>query len=108
MSDERAKRVAKNEAVFREINERIGELTDAQREEWLEALCECADASCVATISITLPEYEAVRTRGDRFALVAGHELPEFEHVVERNERFFVVEKIGTGADVARDLDPRA
>ena len=100
-------RAAKNEATFREVNERIAATTVEQQEEWTDVLCECHDPSCARTIPLTLSEYEAVRARGERFALVWGHEDAAVEHVIERNERFLVVEKFGTGRDVARDFDPR-
>ena len=104
----REERAAKNEAVFREVNERIKEITVAQRSEWSAVLCECSDASCTATIEISLSEYEATRAHGDRFALVAGHEDPAVEHIVERTDRFLVVEKTAAGGEVARELDPRS
>ncbi len=107
MDDVRAQRAAKNEALFREVNENIKDLTEAQAAESAAVLCECSDAACTETIDITLAEYETVRRRGERFALIAGHEDPAIERVIDRNERFLLVEKIGPGAEVARDLDPR-
>ncbi len=103
-----AQRAAKNEALFREVNERIAEVTAGQDEEVADALCECSDASCAEMIQISLAEYQALRARGERLALIAGHEDPAVERVVERNDRFIVVEKTGEGAEIARELDPRA
>jgi heterodisulfide reductase subunit C len=108
MNDVQAKRAAKNEALFREVNENIKDLTEAQAAEWTAVLCECSDARCTRTIEITLTEYERVRSRGDRFATVAGHEDTSIERVVDRTDRYLVVEKTGPGAEVARDLDPRS
>ena len=99
---------ARNEALFREINERISEITDSQRERTAEIFCECSVTSCNELIQVSLAEYEAVRARGNRFAVIAGHEEPAVERVVERNERFALVEKIGRGADVAEELNPRS
>jgi hypothetical protein len=59
-------------------------------------------------MDITLAEYETVRARGERFAMIGAHEDPAIDRVVDRNERFVVAEKIGPGADIARDLDPRS
>ncbi|MBW3593133.1 MAG: hypothetical protein KY396_05525 [Actinobacteria bacterium] len=103
----REERAARNEAVFREVNERIKELTRAQRSERSEVLCECSDSSCVATIDVSMDEYEATRAHGARFAVVAGHEDAAVERIVERTDRFFVVEKADAAGEVARDLDPR-
>ncbi|MBW3592111.1 MAG: hypothetical protein KY396_00270 [Actinobacteria bacterium] len=104
----RAERAAANEAVFREVNERIKQITLAQESPRASALCECSDASCTATIDITLDEYDDTRRHATRFVLVAGHEDPTIERVVDRNDRYLVVEKTGGGADIARALDPRS
>ena len=71
------------------------------------ALCECANATRTSTLQITLTEYATVRARGNRFAVIPGHEDPALERIVEHNERFLVVEKTGDAAEVAQDLDPR-
>ena len=106
--ESRAERAAKNESLFRDVNERILEATERFEAPTMSAVCECSDALCTEMISITLAEYAAVRARSDRFALVEGHEDPAVERVVERNGRFVVAEKVGDGADVARRLDPRS
>ena len=104
----RAERAAKNEALFREVKERVKDVAAAHETEWTAMLCECSDPVCMEKIDVTLDEYEAVRARGDRFVLRAGHQDPSIERVVDANDRFLVVEKLGEGADVARDLDPRS
>ncbi len=106
--ESRAERAAKNEALFREVNERTSEVVQGYGGGMVVAFCECSAPECTETVELTLEEYEAVRARGDRFALRASHEDLEIERVVERNERFIVIEKLGEGADLARGLDPRA
>lgn len=103
-----AERAARNEALFRETNERIAEVTDSLASETMNALCECSAPSCVATFELTKERYEAIRAHGDRFALVPGHDEPAVERVVEEHAGYVVVEKLGEGAAVARGLDPRA
>jgi hypothetical protein len=103
----RAERAANNEALFREVNERVADVAEGFESVEFEVFCECSHAGCTAMLSITMTEYEAVRARGVRFAMIAGHDDPTIEQVVEQNDRFIVVEKIGEGAEVARDLDPR-
>ena len=104
----REERAAANEAVFREVNERIKDIALAQESRRFSALCECSDPSCTATVEIDLDEYEAVRRHGARFALVAGHDDPTIERIVDRADRFAVVEKAGAGADIVRERDPRS
>ncbi len=103
----RVERAAENEALFREVNERITETTPGWAGDIMSAFCECSAADCFETIDVSRQEYEAVRAKGARFLLLEGHEDPAIERVVERNDRFFVVDKIGEAAEIARDLDPR-
>jgi hypothetical protein len=102
-------RAAQNQSLFREINERINGLNESfsmllPRGEWV---CECADTACVERIEMTGAEYEAIRQGPNRFPVIPGHELAEVERVVEASGCYLVVEKIGAGAAVARDHDPR-
>ena len=105
----RAERAAQNEVLFREVNERVVEVAEQFDEAALfEAFCECSDPACARSLQISPAEYAAVRAHGDRFALIDGHDDPSIERVVTENERFVVVEKLGEGAEIARELDPRA
>jgi hypothetical protein len=108
MGDESIRRLAENEVLFRVINENIEVL--AQRlggpALW-EFVCECSRRDCADLIRLTVEEYEAVRSVGDRFALVPGHEVDEIERVVERADGYLIVEKIGQGREIARGHDPR-
>lgn len=95
----RTARQARNEALHREVNERLAEL-DKQTDSWagddelFDFLCECAAGNgCDARVRMKLSEYEHVRQQDDRFALVPGHQDSEIERVVDANERFVVVDK---------------
>ena len=80
MSDpgERFRRQARNEAIFREVNERIAQLGQSAQA-WspdgvVEFLCECGvDGGCGERIRMPLEVYEAVRGQDDRFAVRPGH-----------------------------------
>jgi hypothetical protein len=104
----REERVARNESLFREANERIKEAQEEVPTE-SEYLCECGDPECTEPISLTLREYEEVRREPTHFAILPGHEDPEIEQVVAWNERFVVVEKTDPkAARIATREDPRA
>ena len=113
--DERARRIGLNEAVFREINERIEELAAGFKVgEGLDLICECGDASCVSRIKMGNKEYEALRSdatiRSDAttFAVVSGHEIPDVEEIVERHKTYDVVRKTGSDPQkMAEATDPR-
>lgn len=110
MSDHEARtvRAAENQSLFRTVNERVDELNRAALfSEVAEWVCECADTSCTERISMTIDEYEAIRSSGNAFAVRPGHELAEVEEVASRTERYLVVSKRSPGANTARALDPR-
>ena len=107
-SEELEVRAAKNQALFRDINERLLELA-ADADEQGAWNCECADVTCLEQIQMTHAEYEAMRSDSTRFAFAADerHVLPEVERVVERNDRHWIVEKVGEAGETAETLDPR-
>ena len=111
--DSRATRIAKNEALFREVNERVEEVTSDlaegdEEDQPIGFICECERRDCNQSVKATRAEYEAVRSNPLRFLLLAGHEDDSVERVVERTERFVVVVKMGEGARVAAERDPRS
>jgi hypothetical protein len=71
-------------------------------------LCECADTNCVATIELSISEYESIRSSPVRFPVKLGHDYPEFERVVEEREHYVVVEKFGEAAAIVKKLDARS
>ena len=97
---------ARTQSLFREVNERIEEVT-AGRNPHGEIVCECADQTCAETIQLTLDEYDAVRRTAAHFLVRPGHEVPKIERVVEETERYAVVEKVEKAGSVATKLDPR-
>ena len=112
--EERFERQARNEALVREVNERINALDrDAAGSgavagvETFRFHCECGrEGGCAELIWMTLEEYEVVRGQDDRFALVPGHETEGLEHVVGGNERFVIVDKVAEAERFISD-DPR-
>jgi hypothetical protein len=110
----REERLAKNETLFREVNERVAEVAMnfievETRSDPVEFTCECGRADCREPLAMTVVEYEAVRALPTRFAVVPGHEQPEIETVVERHPAYLVVEKREEDAQaVARETDPRS
>ena len=103
-----SERAARNEALFREVNERIAAAGSGFAAHRLKLVCECSGASCAETFEIRVGEYEAVRADGARFALLPDHVDPDIERVLEEHENYVVVEKREPGAEVARRLDPRS
>lgn len=116
--DVRQERQARNEALVREVNERIEQLDQAAEESSVagmegtfEFLCECGraegeDITCEARVEMTLEEYEHVRAQDDRFALSPGHENDALENVVRTTDRFVIVDKKAAVEPLVAD-DPR-
>jgi hypothetical protein len=106
---ERELRIARTEALFRDVNERIAESAQRFNAADAEFVCECADPACAERVPATLDEYEDVRSDGTHFLLVPGHEDTRMERVVEKpHRRFAVVEKFNAiVARTVRRLDPR-
>jgi len=101
-------RIAHNEAVFRDLNERIEEgHWPSDPDTPVAFRCECAALGCNQLVDLTHAEYEHVRADPRRFLLVAGHEIEGVEVVVERHPTHVVVEKTGTAGAVAEETDPR-
>jgi hypothetical protein len=99
-------RAARNEALFREVNEQVATLA-ARDDEAASFVCECSDADCMHRIRVPLRSYEEVRSHPRRFIVRAGHESA-FEHVIERRGDYSIVEKEGLAGRVADSHDPRS
>ena len=106
--DAREERIARNEVLFREVNERIRELADPPREARIEIFCECGLDDCTERIEVRVRDYELVRAEPTRFVLREGHEISDVEDVVISPDGYLVVEKRGRLAVVARETDPRS
>jgi hypothetical protein len=108
--DDRTRRRGTNEAVFRQVNERIegvnrafATITDV-----LEVVCECGNENCVEKLTLTVQDYERVRSDPAAFVVVPGHESTDLESVVERGDAFNVTKKrSGAPRALAEQTDPR-
>ena len=57
---EREVRIARTEALFRDVNERIAESAERFSARDAEFVCECADPACAERVPATLELYEDV------------------------------------------------
>jgi hypothetical protein len=109
---DREARAAKNQAAFRELNERLKALSEAFSlgipvRDWI---CECANDTCTERIEMSTAEYEAVRQAGTGFFVAPSdeHLWPDIEQTIERNDRYWIVEKLGDAGRLAESNDPRS
>jgi hypothetical protein len=95
-----AERAARNEEVFRGVNERIEEGAEQHNVSGsLPFHCECGANACFETIEIPPARYAAIVQERYHFVVVPGHEEPRIERVVATEGDFLVVEKIGEARD---------
>ena len=105
----REERLARNEALFRGVNERVRDVKgdEADLGERIRFVCECGRESCLEEVELTLTEYETVRSVPTQFIVKPGHEFGDVERILTANDRYFVVEKHEEEAEIAREMDPR-
>jgi hypothetical protein len=111
MNEGRARRVGRNESLYRLVNEQIeginetfGVLTGD-----FAVVCECEDLHCQEQITVTRAAYEQVRENSAAFIIKPGHQAEDEEDVVEETAGYFVVvKKPGMPARLASETDPRS
>jgi hypothetical protein len=108
MEGEIQRRMARNESLFREVNEAIAAgQWPGEEDAPIGFRCECARLGCNSLVEVAPRQYERVRASARRFVLAVGHELTEGERVVETHDDYVVVEKEGEAGLVAEATDPR-
>jgi hypothetical protein len=103
--DTREVKAARNQLMFRSVNEQIMELGErvggAVAE--LDLACECDDTACTQAIKMPLEEFMRLDGSTNRFVVVAGHEDVAVEGVVDTYGRYVIVAKRGAGAEYVRE-----
>ena len=110
MSEERERRVGQNEALYRQVNERIEDLNEAFGAVTgdFAIVCECGNLNCMEQVTVPRELYERTRAEATRFIVKAGHEEQDIEDIVEREGAWSIVEKGHPAArHVAEESDPR-
>ena len=106
------RRKAANEAVFRNVNERIKSLQHsfavAEREP-LQMICECDRLDCMERVTVGVDAYELLRSHPDEFIVSPGHEDVQVDEVIGSTSGYTIVrKKNGDPRDVAVETDPRS
>jgi hypothetical protein len=106
---EREVRAARNQALFRAVNEQVKTMNEAFASitGTCAIACECADTRCIETLQISPDEYSEVRANPRHFAVLPGHIYPDVEQVVRTSGQYVVVEKMAKAAEMAELLDER-
>ena len=102
-------RAARNEEIYRSVNERIERASRAHGfEHELSFHCECAESDCFETIQLDASEYDRIAADPARFVVVPKHQNDAVEKIVERTSTYLVVEKIGEARRQIERDHPRA
>jgi hypothetical protein len=81
-----------NQILFREVNNRILDLSDRfGAEDTTDFLCECSDPGCAAMVSLTVEEYRSIPAESIHFVTTPGHFEPTVDEVIGRHDRFWIV-----------------
>jgi hypothetical protein len=107
VDDHQKGRLAENENLFRETNDRIKDSADEHGADShvYSFLCECSDRTCTERVELTLAEYEHIRADATRFVVKKNHVVKEIEQVVETAADHVVIEKHGEAGRVAIELE---
>lgn len=107
--DEKERRLAENEAVFRNVNEHIEDAAAIHGDDdhLYEFICECSNADCTFRVRLSLGDYEEIRAHATRFFVLTGHAMPEVERVIERRDGYDIAEKEGDAAELVERENPR-
>ncbi len=109
MEDELQRRIARNESIFRDVNEAIESGHWPGEEDSPVAFrCECGRLGCSRLVEIKVGAYERVRAHARRFLVVAGHDISDAETIVETHDGYVVVEKRDEAGRLAAATDPRS
>jgi hypothetical protein len=91
--DERERRIGLNEALFREVNQAVADISGEFDASDFEIVCECGRLDCQDRIALTNAAYSTLRSDSHQFAVIPGHEIPDVETVVEDEGAYYVVKK---------------
>ena len=111
MNEERTRRIGQNEALYRQVNERIEDLNASFSSITSDfaIVCECGDLGCMEQITVSRELYESTRANPHRFIVKPGHEAQDIEHAVAGDGDYVVIEKGPPEAmRLAEETDPRS
>ena len=98
-------RLARNQALYREVNERIQDL--AEGEDMTEFVCECSNTDCMEFVALTNSQYERVRSDSAWFVIKPEHYISQIERVISQGAGYAVVEKF-VAEEYLEEADPRS
>ena len=99
---ESLERLARNQTLFREVNERVETLGEGDASEFE---CECSNTDCIEKVELTFAAYERIRSNSTWFVVKRDHDIPQIERIVSQDDGYVVVEKF-VAEDYMEERDP--
>jgi hypothetical protein len=102
---ERETRAARNQSLFRAVNEKVARLNEAFATvtDTYTIACECADGTCVTMLEISPDAYGRVREHPRRFVVLPGHVYGDLEAVVSDGDGYVEVETAALTGEAAAE-----
>jgi transcription initiation factor TFIID subunit TAF12 len=118
------RRLAENEAIFRQLNEQVNAgfdetnklaqednqpefvVTPHHDDSPIQFFCECADENCTDRITVTLIKYQEIHKNRNDFMVVPGHEVTSVEKILLEQPDYSVVEKNAEPPENPETLHP--
>jgi hypothetical protein len=101
----RARRIAENESLYRDANERIAaRAEEAGPAARIPFICECFARTCEERLLLTIDEYDRAHANPAQFVVARGHVdgCADIEVVVEEHADYVIVRKRGEAGEIAR------
>ena len=103
-----AERAARNEEVFRSVNERIEQAIEQHGVASPTPFhCECDRETCFEKVELLPARYREVIEQRYCFVIVPGHDDPQIERVVEEHDSYSIVEKVGEAREALDRQHPQ-
>ena len=107
--EERERKAAQNQQLFRAVNEQIVEMTEKFRSDLsdLNLVCECWDTTCTGTVRVRLEDYRRLDRTGNMLIVLRGHEDLHMEDVVDQVDGYVVVRRRELAARIIEQAQAR-
>jgi hypothetical protein len=97
-TEERKRRIVKNELAFQAYNERRQQF-EAGEADPIPFVCECGDDQCFQTIEVPPKDWATAHQREDQFVVAPNHVIPDLERVVDRKNVYWTIRKFERPSD---------
>jgi hypothetical protein len=110
MAEQEHVRAARNQTLYRLVNEKIQPINEAFSEtlqmegEWV---CECPDEHCTEPIQMTLAENEELRSPANRFAVYPATSTPRSKTSSDKPTAICSLRRPARPGQIAIEANPR-